>query len=346
MFKSRALVCATLILFGVCSAHIPFDQVNFNIFDNNQTHSFESLVSHSLKTTEVFFANKNIANTITNTGTLSPSIVIPFVEQLNILTLALRNLLSKDGHWMESFVRSIANESRNDLLALDDVHWMQTAIGIIEDEVTHLSNTNINYNVIRKRFASYVHSDLDRMITLFAHQYSVFKKYPLIGAPALIELALLIAIFTPIAKVLVPLEMKNPQIACKTLDTLLDYRNRTVSARLDKIHSNNTLFVRTLAAVRQLPFNLNGYNRTMSLECQKISENRSFSPTNNGLLDEFGYSIPFHYNSSCFSEYASYVRHRVEKKFPIQLLEKICHAKPLKPTGKSFLEWNFCFPPQ
>lgn len=339
MFMTRALICVTLTLFGICSANIPFDQVKFNIFDNNQTHLIESLVSNSLKSTEQFFADKNIASIITNTGTSTPSSVIPFVGQLRSLTLALRNLLAKDGNWMKSFAQSIAIESRSDLLALEDVHWMQTAIEIIQDEVTHLDGTNIDYNIIRKRIASFIYSDLDKMILLFAHQYSVFKKYPLIGAPALIELALLVAIFTPIAKILVPLEVKNPQIACKTLDTLLDFRPRTVSARLDKIHSNNTLFVSTLAAIRQIPYNPNGYNKSIALECQKIGENRSFSPSTNGLWDEFGYFIPFRNNLTCFSDYASYVRHRVERMFPIQLLERVCNEKKRSaPTGKTFFE--------
>lgn len=223
---------------------------------------------------------------------------------------------------------------------------MQATIEIIQDEATQLDGTNIDNNVIRKRIASFMYSDLDRMITLFSHQYSVFKKYPLIGAPALIELALLIAIFTPIAKILVPLEVKNPQVACKTLDTLLDYRPRTVSARLEKIHSNHTLFIGTLAAVRQMPYNRNGYNKTAALKCKKIDENRSFLPTDDGLWDEFGYFIPFHNNLTCFSEYASYVRHRVEKMFPIQLLEMVCNdrdRKPNVPASTSFLNEIFCF---
>lgn len=122
MFISRALICCTLIVFGVCSANIPFEQVQFNIFDNNQTHLFESLVLNSLKSTGNFFANKNIANIITNIETSTLSGVIPFVGQFSSLTLALRNFLARDGDWMESFVRSIANESRNNLLALDDIH--------------------------------------------------------------------------------------------------------------------------------------------------------------------------------------------------------------------------------
>lgn len=326
MKLSCALFCATLTLLGVCSAGIPFDQVKFNIFDNNQTHLLEALVSNSLKSTENFFANKNIANLITNTEILTLNSVVPFVGQLSTVSSTFRNLLANDGEWVKSFVKSTANERRSDL-ALSDIHWMQAAIKIIKNEVTDLDGTNIEHNVFRKSIASFVHSDLDKMINLFAHQYSIFKKYPLIGAPVLIELSLLIAIFTPIAKVLVPLDVKNPQIACKTLNTLLDYRPRIVSARLEKIHSNNTLFVGTLAAVRQLPYYPYGYNKTVALECQKINENRLFLPPNNGLWDEFGYDIPHHYDQTCFRDYASYVRHKVEKMFPIQLLERVCNDR-------------------
>lgn len=339
MKLSCVLVCVTPTIFGVCSAAIPFDHVNINLFDNNQTHSLESFLSISLKSTENIFASKNIVNFIMNTETITLNSLIPFVGHLGGLSLALKNLLANDGDWMKSFVRTIANESRTNL-ALNDIHWMQAAIGIIQKEVPDLDGTNSEHNILRKRIASSIYSDFDKMINLFAHQYSIFKNYPLIGAPVLIELSLLIAIFTPIAKVLVPLDVKNPQIACKTLNTLIDYRPLTVSARLDKIHSNNTLFVRTLAAVRQWPYNSNGYNKSVALECQKIDGNRSFPPghSGNGLWDEFGYQIPYHYNQTCFREYASYVRHRVEELFPIQLLEKVCNYRRSNvPAGKAFL---------
>lgn len=344
MFFSRAflrLVCVT-ILFGVCSANISLDHVKFNIFDSNQTHSFEPLVSNSLKSTEFFLANKNIADIIANAE------ISPLSEQLASLTTAFKNLLNKDGVWMKSFVRIIANESRRDL-AFDDVHWMQAAVTLIQGEVIHLTDTNDDDNVIQKRIANAI-SDLDRMIRIFAHQYSVFKKYPLIGAPVLVELALVIAIFTPIAKILIPLEVKNPQIACKTLDTLLDYQPRSLMARLEKIHSNNSQFISTLAAAQQISYNPINFNKSIVLECQKISKNQTFSPlANDSFWDEFGaqneYYVPSNPGRPCLNAYTSYLRLRVEEMFPIQLLEQVCNnRKPYTPTGKSFPNTKFCIP--
>lgn len=332
---SRALICSAFITFGVCSANISFDQLKLNIFDDNRTHLVESLVPISLESTEKFFANRNIANLIASTQTSTLDSVTPFFAKLGGLSLALRNIVAKEGDWIQSFARAIANDGR-DGLALYDIHWMQAAIDLFEKEVIDLYDSNADHDVSRKRIASFMHSDLDKMINLFAHQYSIFKKFPLIGAPILIELSLLIAIFSPIAKILVPLQVRNPQIACKTLHTLLDYRPRTVSARLEKVHSNSTLFVSTLAAVRQLSYNPNGYSKAASLQCQSVDESRPFRPSNNSLWDDFGYYIPYHYDQSCFSDYASYVRHKVEELFPIRLLEKVCDERKSNASrGKS-----------
>lgn len=334
MYRSSILICATIV-FGVRSANIPIDHVKLKIFDIQNT-SFELRLSHSLKSTKIFFANTNVANIIAQPEISSHNSVIPFVGQLTSLTSELQNLLAKDSNWMESFARTTANESRHDI-ALTDIHWMQAAMEYIQNENTHLSG--IDYFTARKRIASFIHSDFHRMITLFSHQYSIFNKYPLVGAPVLIEMALLIAVFTPIANKLIPLEVKHPQIACKTLDTLLEFRQRTVNARLEKLQSNNTLFIDTLAAVRQMPYNSSGYNSN-ALECRKNSENQSFLLVN-GFRDDFSatdeYYSQFNKDPTCFNGYISYVRHQVEKMFPVQLLEKVCiKRKSNVPTGKSF----------
>lgn len=337
MVFPRAFFCATVITFGVCSANISFDHLNLNIFDDNRTHLVESLVPISFKSTEKFFANRNIAPLIASIETSALDSVTPFVGKLGGLSLVLRNIVAKDGDWIESFGRAIANDSRGGL-ALNDIHWMQAAIDLLQSKVIDLDDSNADYNVFRKRIASFMHSDLDKMVNLFAHQYSIFKKFPLIGAPIFIELSLLIATFSPIAFQLVPLEAKNPPIACKALHTLLDYRPRTVSARLDKIHSNSTSFVSRLAAVRQLPYNPYGYNKATTLQCQRVDESRPFLPLNNSLWDEFGLYIPYDNDQSCFSDYASHVRHKVEELFPIRLLEKVCNERKSNvSTGKLIL---------
>lgn len=332
----RVLICATLIIFGVCSANISFDDLKLNVFAENRTHLVETLIPIWLRSTDKFFANRDIANVLANTATLTSESVTPFVGQLGSLSLALRNILANDGDWVQSFVKALEHNRRSGVV-FTEFQWMQRVIELIHSEAMFLDGTNPDRDVFRKRVASFMHSDLDKIVDLFAHQYSIFKTFPLIGAPILIELSLLIAIFTPIAKILVPLDVKHPQIACKTLHTLLDYRPRTVAARLDKIHSNHSLFVESLAAVRQFPYNPYGYSKTTSLQCQKVFEDRPATPSNNSLWDEFGYYIPYHSEQSCFSGYASYVRHKIEELFPIRLLEKICNERKSNvSSGKSF----------
>lgn len=328
MSSSHTLLYVTFFVFGFCFANIPLNQVQFKVFDNNRTHLFELMIENSLKSTKKFLANKVVANVIANDQISTPNAVIPFVGQLTSLTSVLTNLFAENGHWMNSFKQTIANDSRRDLI-LYDIHSMQATVEIIENQLALLSSTSNKHIVHQKQLVSLVYSDLDRLIDFFAHHYSVFKPYPLVGAPALIELSLLVAIFTPIAKILTPLEVKHPQIACKMLDTLLDYRPRTISARLALLRSNDTHLIKILAAVQQIPYNADLNNKTTTLQCDKINGIRSSSSKNNGLWDELGVDndlyVPSSHSRLCFFEYVQHVRHRVEEMFPIPLLEKVCN---------------------
>lgn len=158
------------------------------------------------------------------------------------------------------------------------------------------------------------------------------------GAAPLIQLALLVSVFTPFAGMLIPMESKNPQLSCKMLDVLLDYRPRAVYARLQQLHSETSIF-KPIANVMSKPFNRYGYNETdpATINCERGCElDETFSETRICLNDTFSSGSSFlieNNETTCVSDYAGLIRHRVENLFPIDLLNGECDRTPKKPTG-------------
>lgn len=213
---------------------------------------------------------------------------------------------------------------------------IQTKIKLLGDENSDDEN--------RKTVASIIHTDLDKMINLFDLQLSLFKKYPLMGAPPLIQLASLVAYFSPIAKTLIPFEAMNPEISCKMLDVLIDYRPCIVNARLRELHTEVSSF-KSRVKVMALPYIPNGYNKTNlgEIDCKKGCK-LDRSPDEFCLEDKYGNSSfecrIKNGTSVCVEHYGMLIRHRVEELFPIELLNKLCsERKPKKPTGS--IEFSF-----
>lgn len=214
---------------------------------------------------------------------------------------------------------------------------MEATLKTIETKVKLLGDDNLDTEN-RKTIASIIHTDIDKMINLFDLQVSLFKKYPLMGAPPLIQLASLIAMFSPIAKTLIPIEAVNPDSSCKMRDILIDYRPRIVNARLRELHSKVSSFGSRLKVLALL-YNPNGYNQTSpgEIDCKKGCE-LDHAPNEYCLEDKFS-NNSFECTikggkSVCVEDYGKLIRHRVEKLFPVDLLDKLCSdRKPKIPTG-------------
>lgn len=326
--------CA-ILSFAFVQAAIPNSDVKFKIFDD-QSRDFESNVRDSLETTKNFFAQEEVAN-IVDTGSVIVGYV-PYVGQLSGLMPVLRDTLAEESDWKETFTKAIAHETKREI-AESNIRWMEATMKTIQDKIPLLGDDNPDREN-RKTIASYMHSELDKMINFFGHTESLFRKYPLDGSPPLIQLALLVAIFSPIARTLIPLESKNPQISCKIRDQLLDYRPRTVNARLEKLSTKisiRTVIDKTLAKT----FNENGYNETSpgEIRCERGGCSKPyFSPFASCLKDSFAddeYYVENYEVTTCIEDYSSLVRHRVEQMFPVQLLEDVCiEPKSREPTGQ------------
>lgn len=204
-------------------------------------------------------------------------------------------------------------------------------MGTIQSKVNLLGDINPS-NESRRNIATNMHIELDRMVNLFDLKSSLFRKYPLIGAAPVIQLASLIAVFNPIAKVLIPLEAANPQLACKMHDVLVDYLPRTINARLHQLRSNASIF-RSVVKAMSLPYSEHGYG--VAIRCDiGCRPDVSFSFC---LKDEFSAVDLLGTDPICVIDYAALVRHHVEGMFPIDVLKNQCiDREPRTASGNTF----------
>lgn len=224
---------------------------------------------------------------------------------------------------------------------------MKTTMKTIRYKIKLLDESNPDLDN-RKTIASIIHTDLDKMLNFFDLKSSLFRKYPLLGTPPLLQLASLVAVFSPLARELIPIESMNPQISCKMYDILLDYRPLTVMARLHKLRVLKLAYEKiqtpvrnqsSLATIMSLPYNPHGYNSTNPpvIDCQPDCETGRMFSGDFCLMDKF--SVRSYYSngigaSACMIDYATLVRHRVEKLFPVELLGSLCIDRESHvPTG-------------
>lgn len=337
-----ALCIATCFVYS-CWATVPYDDVKFNIFDKNP-RDFETRVFESMQIIKNFYARKEVEAAAN--GVASAINLIPVIGSIGKVIPLIRSTLAEQSDWRASFTRTIVDETKREI-AESEIRWMDATMETIQEKFNLLNEDNPDMEN-RKTVASIIHSDIDKMINFFALRTSLLKKYPLTGTPALLELASLVALFSPVARTLIPLESKNPQISCKMHDVLVDYRPRTVYARLDKLHATTTLFRDELAGVRSKAYNPNGYNQTNMMDCHSKGCKKTYFAASGGCLtDDFGEDELFTLNymdMKCWTDYASYVRHRVEDVFPVHALEAACvDRKSRAPTGESNIFPFFSF---
>lgn len=241
--------------------------------------------------------------------------------------------MAEKSEWRVMFMKAITDETLLKI-AEDEERRMKAIMETVESKIGSLDDSNPDKSN-RKTIASILHTELDKMINAFDLKDALTRKFPLMGAPPLIQLASLVAIFMPFAKALNPVEAMNPQISCKIRDVLLDYRPRAVNARLHKLYANTSIF-ETKVKVMQMPFNAKGYNRTNpgAIDCAREPDGTQSNAF--WLRDEFG-TDEYWVNkedSTCVEDYVALVRHRVEEIFPVDLLNKVCvDPKPNIPTG-------------
>lgn len=337
-FKQQSFAMMSFRIFlGIAAAivstwaSIPYTDVKVNIFDS-RPRDFENSILNLMNNSHQFYKEHNVTSPIDSLAeTLAEH--TPYVKELIKTVTDFHKTMAEKSEWRVLFTKAIKDQTLLDI-AEDEERRMKSMMETVESKIGTLGDGNPDKSN-RKTIASILHTELDKMINAFDLKSALPRKYPLMGAPPLIQLANLVAIFMPYAKALNPVEAMNPQISCKIRDVLLDYRPRAVNARLHQLYANTSIF-ESKVKVMQMPFNEHGYNRTNpgSIDCARKPDDTQSNAF--WLKDEFG-ADEFWVNkndSTCVEDYAALVRHRVEEIFPVDLLGKVCvDAKPNIPTG-------------
>lgn len=322
---------------GSICAEIPYDEVEASIFDS-LPRDFERNVLNSSEITKDFFEREDVSLAIA-TGMVALE-YLPYIGEFARLIPLMRDTLEDRSEWRGAFTKAIAHETMR-TIAESEVRWIESEMQTIHEKFILLGQNNPDLTN-RKTIASIIHTDLDKMINFFELKTCLFRKHPLIGTPPLILLSSLVAMFSPIARTLIPLEAKNPQISCKMHDVLVDYRPIIVNARLQQLHADKSIFTPILE-VMSWPFNPNGYNKTHPavINCEKGCKSSSTYSTELCLKDNFGqdeYNVQNNGTLTCVHDYAALIRHRVEKLFPIELMNNLCVDRYSKESTGEFMK--------
>lgn len=367
----RALLCIVLMA-ELGRADVLFEDMEVEVFDNRKT-DFEANVLDSLKVTKNFFGS-SIGKAALNAGAKVINFV-PYVKQLSALLPKLGSLLAEQSDWKTTFIRALAEET-NRAITLNEIVWIEATLQTIHGLIELLDERRQPDIERRKSNAQDILNFVDTMMNYFDHRAGLFKKYPLITSPLLISLIQVIALFTPLANTLIPIESKHMQLACKSRDVLMAYRSRSVYARSKQLNLE-FLYNKYAMDVLRRPFNEYGYNETNpgTLRCDSGCE-KPYPPTycnsvcrqfrnernckrrqcNNYGLDQHSYCVidafgtnkyshdniinvkdPAEQSFPCVTDYVSLVRHRVEDMFPVALLNKMCDRRPRNLTGLGWL---------
>lgn len=372
MINFRALLCFVL-MFNLGWADVLFEDIEMEIFDNRKT-DFETNVLNSLKITKNFFASS--AGKCALTAGSKVCNCIPYAKLLGGLLPKLGDLLAEQSDWKKAFIQALSEET-NSAITLNQIVWIESTLNTIHEMIPLLNERKQTDIQNRKSNAQFILYQLNTMMNYFDHRAGLFKKYPLITAPLLISLIQVIALFSPLANALIPIEAKHLQLTCKARDVLIAYRARSVYTRTKQLNLEFLYNKYVMDALKQ-PYNEYGYNQSNpgTLHCDSGCE-KPYPPTycnsvcrqfrgeincqraqcNNYELDRHSYCVvdafgtnKYHHDDiiniksptseqsfPCVSDYVGLVRHRVEDIFPVALLNKMCDRRPRKLTGSGWL---------
>lgn len=221
-----------------------------------------------------------------------------------------------------------------------------------------------------------IKSTLRQMLVHFEKE--AYKKFALVTAPLLIEIASLFAFFAQTVKEIIPDEWDDDddgKLACNAYDLLLSYRPRAVFARAEKLSLKYVYYV-LITNTLAMPYDPMGYtgnNAFLNCEpgceepfkkefcsetcptffCTPTCHEEGFDEYANCIVDSLGSKV-YKYSDIqllhsdqgiqqvyCASEYVKLIRHRVEKMFPVESLKDLCHRKPRRTTGNLFFIFSY-----
>lgn len=331
-------------------AYVSNNDIKIHIFDD-KVADFEAAIFESLQTTKNVWAKMEPAIALGELLAMGHPVTAAIAGVVSVL----QSMLAKESDWKGSFAKAIATESDRSK-ALEKVTDMKQLVRAIKQKFPVLSDKN-PHKESRITYASDVHTIINFMLNVFDGNDSIFRQLPLIGAPLLLLLSQLVVLFEPFIKKLNPFEAKYPELSCKVRNILLDYRPRTVNARLEQMHLESHvvkyehfLMLRPSFEFSQClnqvmgPANFNAsISTTDHVFCNKgcspsMRKSIRFVAVNDGELhsglcmkDDFGRD-EYSFYKLCIKGYATLLRRRVEELFYVDLLNKLC-VDPPKKTG-------------
>lgn len=207
---------------------IPFENVKIEIFDSRPTN-FEKNISNSLETIKNFWADETV-ETVIGTGSAIVHF-LPFGEAITTIAEAVIDLLKDESDWKDGFVRELKKQ-QDVAIVMNQIDLIAAEFKTIKSKLPSLNASREPNLETRKTHSNIIHSDLDTILNYY--DKSIFRKYPLLTAPLLINLGHLITVFAPISNDIYPLTTELLPIACKAYDLMKLYRTLAVYHRLQK----------------------------------------------------------------------------------------------------------------
>lgn len=191
----QLLICIVTI-YHASHATIRFDKVKTNIFDRLD-RNFEQDVNLAMRETKDFFGRDDVLLGLA-VGLVVAMEYAPFIQKFIQIAPLFRDTMESNSDWSATFANTISNQTTHQILE-GDIRGMTTAMETVQAKIPLLNASNADKDN-QKTVASIIHTELDRMINFFKAKDSLFRKYPLVAGPPLLQLASLVAIFSPLGK--------------------------------------------------------------------------------------------------------------------------------------------------
>lgn len=319
------------IIYQLSWADIPFKNVRSTIFDESAT-DFEIGLYKSLQTRDKIIAatvNANAKKLLTKIGSKIGSKVLSKIPVLGEFLPSLDSLLEDGSDWKEALKRNILEQvDLNSVLEKAD--GVRDKMNALNDSLSEPITNETDINATAKN----ARKNLYEVMNMFRGPKKLFKKYPLIAAPLLIEVAYFISDLNPI--------IRTGSVTCRMQILLRQYRRLVLEARLDKLDMPYTS-VAKLAQYKSIVMSVkytNNWNTATSIRCEIGCPAEKVHYIDNPaecIKDEFSvqeYFIPNALNSKCLQDYIGLIRRRIDALLPIQLFDKYCYENdPLKSQG-------------
>lgn len=285
MFTFRKLLLYFGAILGLSWAGIPYDDIKPIIFDPI-SNDYEKDLVKAMQDNSKYLPDDGFAAAALETGKKGIS-MLPLVGDASEFIGTLLGLLNDGSDWRETTSHVIANKTELSTLN-GQITLLTAAVKALQTKLADEDGDKENFNKNNAEFyIIYIMNILDE------HK-SLFKKYALIGGSFVVDLARFIAILSE--------DIATHDIVCKMRNILLEYRKRTVDARLEKITTEWTIEIDGAlnfeikarkyeigiirSRVMSLEYNRNGYNSTSELPCQRFSK-ESIPDSTYFLNDEF-----------------------------------------------------------